>query len=76
MKGIGLPELEILKVTEEKAVEFRPWVVMLLVEATRVITTPLPTVTTLATHHLIRAKSLVVVKTTGMRRGRRSMINY
>jgi len=75
MIGQGLPKVEIQKVTEETEVEFPQRVVMLLVEETRVIPTPVPIVTTPTPHLLIRAQSLVVVRTTGMRQGRRSMIN-
>ena len=75
MIGLGLLEVEIPKVREETEVEFRQWVVMLLVEETRVIPTPLPIVTTPTAYLLIRAKSLAVVRTTRMMQGRRSMIN-
>jgi len=75
MIGLGIPEVKIPKVTEETEVEFHQRVVMLLVEETRVIPTPLPIVTTPTPPLSIRAKSLVVVRTTGMRQGRRSMIN-
>jgi hypothetical protein len=75
MIGLGLPEVEIPKVTEETEVEFHQQVVMLLVEETRVIPTPLLIVITPTPHLSIRAKSLVVVRTTGMRQGRQSMIN-
>jgi len=75
MIGIGLPEVEIPKVTEEREVEFHQWVVMLLGEETQVIPTPLPIVTTPSPHLSIWAKSLVVVRTTWMRQGRGSMIN-
>jgi len=66
---------KIPKVTAETEVEFCQLVVMLLVEETRVIPTTHPIVTTLTPHLSIHAKSLVVVRTTGMRQGRRSMIN-
>jgi len=75
MIGLGLPEVEIPKVTEETEVEFHQQVVMLLVEETRVIPTPLLIVTTPTPQLSIRAKSLVVVRTTGMRPGRQSMTN-
>jgi len=75
MIDLGLPEVEIQKVTEKTGVEFRQQVVMLLVEETQVIPTPLPIVTTPTPPLSIHAKSLVVVRTTGMRQGRRSMIN-
>ena len=75
MIGLGLPEVEIAKVMEETEVEFPQQVVMLLAEETRVIPTPLLIVTTPTPHLSIRAKSLVVVSTTGMRQGRQSMIN-
>jgi len=75
MIGLGLPEVEIPRVTEETEVEFHQRVVMLLVEKTRVIPTSLPIVTTPTPGLSIRAKSLVVVRTTGMKQGRRSMIN-
>jgi len=45
------------KGTEETEVEFHQMVVMLLVEATRVILTPLLVVTTPTPHLLIRTKS-------------------
>jgi len=73
--GLGLPEVEIPKITEETEVEFYQQVVMLLVEETRVIPTPLLIVTTPPPHLSILAKSLVVVRTTRMSQGRRSMIN-
>jgi len=73
--GQGLPEVEIPKVTEKMEVEFHQRVVMLLVEETRMIPTPLPIVTTPTPHLSIRAKSLVVVRTTGMKQGSRSMMN-
>jgi len=58
MIGLGLPEVEILKVKEEMEVEFRPLVVMLLVEEAWVIPMPLTIiVTTLTSHFLIGAKS-------------------
>jgi len=75
MIGRGPSEVEIPKVTEEAEVEFHQQVVMLLVEETRVILTPLLIVTTPTPHLSIRAKSLVVVRTTGMKQGRRTMIN-
>jgi len=75
MIGLGLPEVEIPKVTVETEEQFRQQVVMLLVEETRVIRTSLPIVTTHTPHVSIRAKSCVVVRTTGMRQARRSMIN-
>ena len=75
MIGLGVPEEEIPKVTEEMEVEFHQRVVMLLVEETRVNPTPLPIVTTPTPHLSIRAKSLVVVSTTGMKQGSQSMIN-
>jgi len=67
---LGLPEVEIPHVTEEIEVEFRQQVVMLLVEETWVIPTRIPIVTTPTPDLLIRAKSLVGVKTTGMIQGR------
>ena len=75
MIGLGLPEVEIPHVTEETEVEFRQRVVMLLVEETWVIPTPPPIVTTLTPHLSIRAKSLLVVRTTAIRQGTQSMIN-
>jgi len=75
MIGLGPPEVEIPPVTEEAEVEFHQRVVMLLVEETWVIPTPLVIVTTPTPHLSIRAKSLVVVRTTGMKQGRRSKIN-
>jgi len=57
MIGLGLPEVEIPKITQETEVEFRQMVVMLLVQVTRVILTPLPVVTTPTPHLLIRTKS-------------------
>jgi len=66
MIGLGLPEVEIPNVTEELEVKFRQQVVMLLPEETRVIPTPLLIVTTVTPHLSIRAKSWVVVRTTGM----------
>jgi len=75
MIGLGPPEVEIPKVTEETEVEFPQRVVILLVEETRVILTPLLIVATPTPHLSIRGKSLVVVRTTGIRQGRRSMIN-
>jgi len=75
MIGLGPPEVEIPNVTEETEVEFHQRVVMLLVEEARLIPTPLLIVTTPTPHLSIRAKSLVAVRTTGMRQGRRSMIN-
>jgi len=75
MIGLGLPEVEIPKVTEETEVELYQQVVMLLVEETQVILTPLLIVTTPTPHLSIHAKSSVVVRTSGMRLGRRSMIN-
>ena len=57
MIGLGLPEVETLKVTEEMEVEFRPLVVMLLVEEAQVIPMPLTIVTTPTPHFLIGAKS-------------------
>ena len=75
MIGLGPPEVEIPKVTEETEVEFHQRVVMLLVEETWVIPTPLLIVTTPTPDLSIRAKSLVVVRTTGMRQGRQSVIN-
>jgi len=75
MIGLGLPEVEIAKVTEETEVEFHQLVVMLLVEETRVIPTALLIVITPTPHLSIRVKSLVVVRTTGMRQGRQSMTN-
>ena len=41
MIGLGPPEVEIPNVTEETEVEFHQRVVMLLVEETRLILTPL-----------------------------------
>jgi len=75
MRGLGLPEVEIPKVMEETEVEFHQQVVMLLVEEPRVIPPPLPIVPTPTPRLSIRPKSLVVVRTTGMRQGRRCMIN-
>jgi len=75
MIGLGPPEVEIPNVTEETEVEFHQQLVMLLVEETRVIPTTLLIVTTPTPDLSIRAKSLVVVRTTWMRQGRRSMIN-
>ena len=75
MIGRGPSEVEIPKVTEEAEVEFHQRVVMLLVEETRVIPTTLLIVTSPTRDLSIRAKSLVVVRTTGVRQGRRSMIN-
>ena len=69
MIGLGLHKVPIPNVTEETEVEFHQWVEMLLVEETRVILTPLPIVTTPTPHLSIRAKSLVLVRTTGMRQG-------
>jgi len=75
MIALGPPEVEIPKVMEETEVDFHQRVVMLRVVETRVIPTPLLIVTTPTPHLSIRAKSLVVVKTTGMRQGRQRMIN-
>ena len=63
-------KVEIAKVTEHTVVEFHQRVVMLPVEKIRVIQTPLAIVTTPTTHLSIRAKSFVVVRTTGMKQGR------
>jgi len=75
MIGLGLPEVEISEVTEEMEVEFCLLVVMLLVEETRLILTPLLQATTLTLPCLIGTKSQKVVKNTGIMQGRRSMIN-
>jgi len=67
MIGLGVPKVEIPKVTEEREVEFRLLVVMLVVEETQVIRIPLQIVTTPTSYLLIGSKSLAVVKITGIR---------
>ena len=73
--GLGLPNVEIPKITEETTVEFRLLVLILVVEESCVIPIPLPIVTTPTPHLVIRAKSSVVIKITQMRRGRQTMIS-
>jgi len=70
MIGLGLHKVDIQKVTEQRPVEFRQRVEMSLVEEIHVIPTPLAIVTTPTPHLSICAKSLVLVRTTGMRQGR------
>lgn len=61
IRGLGLPDVEIPKVLEETDVAFRLQVLILLVDQTPVIPTPLPIATGPTPLLLIPAKSWILV---------------